>query len=173
MNEIGGDTFVLLLNSCVVIGVIFVLTTLFAKLFIDSSITLKLVSSLKIIFALGLFTALNGILVVFASPSDRTLGYLQGILSTTVIPYTILCRLIFLRKGISAVRTLCTCLVMAGLFITAEPQIFGINTDDDSNTANESTSARILWPLCFALGFLPIRLMNVICEKELKSGGIC
>lgn len=100
MNEIGGDTFVLLLNSCVVIGVIFVLTTLFAKRFIDSSITLKLVSSLKIVFALGLFTALNGILVVFASPPDRTPGYLQGILSTTVIPYTILCRLIFLRKGI-------------------------------------------------------------------------
>lgn len=75
--------------------------------------------------------------------------------------------------GISAVRTLCTCLVMAGLFITAEPQIFGINTDDDSNTANESTSARILWPLCFALGFLPIGLMNVICEKELKSGEVC
>lgn len=62
---------------------------------------------------------------------------------------------------------------MAGLFITAEPQIFGINTDDDSNTADESTSARILWPLCFALGFLPIGLMNVICEKELKGGEVC
>lgn len=62
---------------------------------------------------------------------------------------------------------------MAGLFITAEPQIFGINADDDSNTADESTSSRILWPLCFALGFLPIGLMNVICEKELKSGEVC
>lgn len=62
---------------------------------------------------------------------------------------------------------------MAGLFITAEPQIFGINADDDSNTADESTSARILWPLCFALGFLPIGLMNVICEKELKGGEVC
>jgi hypothetical protein len=56
-------------------------------------------SSLKIIFALGLFTALNGILVVFASPPNRTPGYLQGILSTTSIPFTIICRIIFLRKG--------------------------------------------------------------------------
>lgn len=100
MNEIGGDTFVLLLNTCFVIGVLFVLTTLFAKRFIDNSITWKLAASLKIVFAMGLFTALNGILVVFASPPNRTPGYLQGILSTTVIPYTILCRLIFLRKGI-------------------------------------------------------------------------
>jgi hypothetical protein len=61
---------------------------------------------------------------------------------------------------------------MAGLFITSEPQIFGINSDDDSNTAEESTSARILWPLCFALGFLPIGLMNVICEKELKTSEV-
>ena len=75
--------------------------------------------------------------------------------------------------GISVVRTLCTCLVMAGLFLTIEPQIFGINSDDDSNTVNESTSARILWPLCFALGFLPVGLMNVTCEKELKKGEVC
>nr|XP_022326332.1 uncharacterized protein LOC111126172 isoform X4 [Crassostrea virginica] len=170
MNEIGGDTFVLLLNSCVVIGVLFVLTTLLAKHTIDSSIEFKPASTWKMIFAMGLFTALNGILVVFASPPDRTPGYLQGILSTTTIPYTIICRLIFLRKGISVVRTLCTCLVMAGLFLTIEPQIFGINSDDDSNTVNESTSARILWPLCFALGFLPVGLMNVTCEKELKKG---
>lgn len=99
MNEIGGDSFVLLLNTCVIIGVLFVLTTLFAKYAIDSSTTFKLTSSVKIILALGLFTALNGILVVFASPPNRTPGYLQGILSTTSIPYTIICRLIFLRKG--------------------------------------------------------------------------
>ncbi|XP_061188243.1 uncharacterized protein LOC133196351 [Saccostrea echinata] len=169
MDEIGGDAFVLLLNTCFVIGVLFVLTNLFAKCVIDKSTTFRMTSSIKIIFALGLFTALNGILVVFASPPNRTPGYLQGILSTTTIPFTIICRLIFLRKGISVIRALCTCLVMAGLFITAEPQIFGINSADDSNTAEESTSARILWPLCFALGFLPIGIMNVICEKELKN----
>ena len=113
MNEIGGDTFVLLLNSCVVIGVLFVLTTLLAKHTIDSSIEFKPASTWKIIFAMGLFTALNGILVVFASPPDRTPGYLQGILSTTTIPYTIICRLIFLRKGMHYTFSILWCILWA------------------------------------------------------------
>ena len=58
---------------------------------------------------------------------------------------------------------------MVGLFITTEPQIWGIDAGDDANTKNQSVSARILWPLCFAMGFLPIGMLNVICEKELKK----
>lgn len=70
MNEIGGDIFVLLLNLCVVIGVIFVLIIFFVKCFIDSFIMLKLVFFLKIVFVLGLFMVFNGILVVFVSLFD-------------------------------------------------------------------------------------------------------
>ena len=99
MNEVGGDTFVLLINTCFIISILFVLTTLFAKKVIDNSVTFKPTSSHKIYFIMGLFTALNGILVVYASPPTRTPGYLQGILSSTTIPFTVICRLIFLRKG--------------------------------------------------------------------------
>ncbi|KAK3104794.1 hypothetical protein FSP39_010283 [Pinctada imbricata] len=169
MNESGGDTFVLLINTCFIISIMFVLTTLFAKKFIDPTVTFKPTSKQKIYAMMGLFTALNGIFVVYASPLNRTPGYLQGILSSTTIPFTVLCRLIFLRKGISVAKSICTCVVLVGLFITIEPQIWGIDADADANAAHESAAARILWPLCFAFGFLPIGIMNVICEKELKK----
>jgi hypothetical protein len=58
--------------------------------------------------------------------------------------------------------------IMVGLFITAEPQIWGID-QGGSSTADESTIARILWPLCFVVGFIPGSISSVICEKELKN----
>ena len=57
-----------------------------------------------------------------------------------------------------------------GIFITIEPQIWGIDTGaSDPGEKAESTSARILWPLCFLIGFLPVGMMNVFCEKELQK----
>ncbi len=41
---------------------------------------------------IGLFDALNGVLVVFASPPTRTAPFLQAILSNSAIPLTILFR---------------------------------------------------------------------------------
>ncbi|XP_020900516.1 uncharacterized protein LOC110239152 [Exaiptasia diaphana] len=46
----------------------------------------------KLLFAIGLCDALNGALVVFASPPSRTAPYLQAILGNFSIPLTILAR---------------------------------------------------------------------------------
>lgn len=99
MQEIGGDVFILLLITCFFILILFVLMTLVVKYTIDKTATLRPTSSHKVLFAMGLFTALNGVFIVFASPPNRTPPYLQGILQSMVIPYTILFRLIILRKG--------------------------------------------------------------------------
>lgn len=171
METVGSDIFVLLFITCCTITVIFTLLTLFVKYSkIDSSATLRPTSSYKILFLMGLFTALNGILVVYASPPDRTPPYLQGILQSSVIPFTVLLRFVILRRGISAIRGICTAIVLVGIFITIEPQIWGIDTGaSDPGEKAESTSARILWPLCFLIGFLPVGMMNVFCEKELQK----
>lgn len=98
--EVGGDAFVLLIQTSITVTVIFAVMTMvvrYSKL--DPTASLRPTASWKVLFAMGLFTTLNGILVVNASPPDRTPPYLQGILSATVIPYTVVCRLIILRKG--------------------------------------------------------------------------
>jgi len=74
--------------------------------------------------------------------------------------------------GISTVRALCTCVVLVGLFITTEPQIWGLDAGASSDEPTPSTASRILWPFCFAIGFLPIGLSNVFCEKELKKNEV-
>ena len=99
MNEVGGDTFVLLINTFFISCIVFVLITFFSRSFIDKSVSFRPTSSYKAYFAIGIVNALNGILTVYASPPMRTPGYLQGILSSAIIPFTVLCRLIFLRKG--------------------------------------------------------------------------
>ncbi|XP_021356417.1 uncharacterized protein LOC110452302 isoform X2 [Mizuhopecten yessoensis] len=171
MDEVGGDAFVLLMNTSFTVSILFAIMTLIVKYTkLDPKASLRPKSSWKVLIAMGLFTTLNGILVVNASPPNRTPPYLQGILASTVIPYTVLCRLIILRKGISTVRALCTCVVLAGLFITTEPQTFGLDGSGNGDSGpTPSVLQRIIWPLCFALGFLPIGLSNVFCEKELKK----
>ena len=62
---------------------------------------------------------------------------------------------------------------MAGLFITAMPQLWGLpGSGTGTGEINQSVAARILWPVCFTIGFLPYGIMNVICEKELKKGEV-
>ena len=75
--------------------------------------------------------------------------------------------------GINMARTVCVSTVMIGLFITAMPQLWGLpGSGSGTGAITQSTSKRILWPLCFVLGFLPYGIMNVICEKELKKGEV-
>ena len=51
----------------------------------------------RLLFLVGLCDALNGVLVVFASPGSRTPPYLQAILGNFLIPLTVLFRLVSLH----------------------------------------------------------------------------
>ena len=59
---------------------------------------------------------------------------------------------------------------MIGLFITAEPTIFNIDSDGTSDSGGPplSEAARILWPCAFAFGFVPVAIGYVLTEKEMK-----
>ena len=99
MDVIGADTYVLLSQGVIWFVVIFVIMTQALHYLFDNRITLKPTASYKILFIMGFLTTLNGILVVYASPPNRTPPYLQALLTTTSIPFTVICRIIWLRKG--------------------------------------------------------------------------
>lgn len=73
--------------------VIFGITTLVIAIVHPSSITKDdLTFPQWQFFLIGLFDALNGLLVVYASPSIRTAPFLQAVLGNFLIPLTILFR---------------------------------------------------------------------------------
>ncbi|ESO84332.1 hypothetical protein LOTGIDRAFT_236301 [Lottia gigantea] len=168
MNVIGSDTFALLMICNIWFMIVFVVVMVLIKYTIKKDLSFKPCAAWKWLFVMGLTTTLNGIFVVFSSPPDRTPPYLQGILATTSIPFTVFFRFLILKKGISFKRLVCVGVVLIALFITVEPQIW--NLDGSSNSSSTtSTLARILWPMAFAIGFLPIGVQNAVCERVLKS----
>lgn len=74
------------------------------------------------------------------------------------------------NTGVSIRRIFCLSAVMIGLFITAEPTIFNIDSDGSSDSGGPelSQAARILWPCAFAFGFVPVAIGYVLTEKEMK-----
>ena len=66
---------------------------------IDPTMSLKSTTSHRVMALVGGMNSLNGVLVVYASDPDRTSPQLQAILGTSVIPFTVICRYIILRKG--------------------------------------------------------------------------
>jgi drug/metabolite transporter (DMT)-like permease len=152
--------------------VVFFACVLLAKL-LNRGFSLHLSCSQKRVALMGLFNALNGVLIVYSSPSSRTPVFLQPILSTSLIPFTVILRFILLRKGLSKGRLICTFAVLVGLFICIEPSIFGLG--GNSQSSKNRTATKIYWPILFCLGFLPLGFMNVLQEREVKTdkaGGV-
>nr|XP_022326328.1 uncharacterized protein LOC111126172 isoform X3 [Crassostrea virginica]XP_022326329.1 uncharacterized protein LOC111126172 isoform X3 [Crassostrea virginica]XP_022326330.1 uncharacterized protein LOC111126172 isoform X3 [Crassostrea virginica]XP_022326331.1 uncharacterized protein LOC111126172 isoform X3 [Crassostrea virginica] len=167
MDTIGSDNFVVIYHTVLVCSLLLIFIVIFSKTCIDKTVPLTLASSWKVVLANALSNVVNFILVVYASPPSRTPPYLQSILFMTAIPFTVLLRLLFLRKGMSAGRGISCAVIVVGLFISSEPQIWGLKTQQTASNASSSLTERILWPLCFALGFIPFALVNLTCEKEL------
>ncbi len=63
---------------------------------------------------------------------------------------------------------------MIGIFITAEPAIFNIDQGGTENTSGQKLSLieRVLWPLAFAMGFVPVAISYVLTEKEMKRNEV-
>ncbi|KAK7490961.1 hypothetical protein BaRGS_00017833 [Batillaria attramentaria] len=170
MEVVGGDTYVVLLYGAMTFPVVLAAMTLALKVTVDRSLSLKPTSAWRTFFLLGLCNTLNGVGVVFASPPDRTAPYLQGILATIQIPFTVFCRFLILRKGISVRRLFCTIAVLIGIFITIEPQIWSLPGSGSDSSSGGSAAAHVIWPMIFAVAFLPFAIFSVICERELKKG---
>lgn len=122
-------------------------------------------------FLVGLFDALNGVFIVYASPPVRTAPFLQAILGNFLIPLTIVFRLLIIRKRPTLLKLCCAAAVLVGLIIALIPIMQGDNFDPQDKEAwlQQPKAARILWPLCFVVGFIPAALMNVFEEKGLQD----
>ena len=119
---------------------------------------------------IGLLNSLNGIFVVFASLPSRTPAFLQPLLSTVVIPFTVIFRFIILRKKVSVPRLICCLAVVVGLIISAEPVIFNIDGGNEGGSTEKSSSAKkAIWSAVFAFGFVPLAISNVVQEMTVKT----
>ncbi|XP_071110263.1 crt homolog 1-like [Haliotis cracherodii] len=143
------------------------------KVFFDRELPLRPTATLKSLVIYGISNALTGVFIVFASLPERTPPYLQSIIGSSLIPFTVICRCIMLRKGVSLRRAVCIIIAMIGLFITMEPRIWGLKGSSGTGSSTGSatvvfTVGRILWPLSFCFGFVPDAVNRVITEQQLK-----
>lgn len=170
MTKEGHSEYPVLLLSAVWFPVFFFSIVAVAK-FLNPMMSIISTVSHRMMALVGLLNALNGIFVVYASSTVRTSATLQAILSTSIIPFTVICRYIILRKGVSRARLVCTIIVLIGLFISLEPTIFNINGTNESSHQRSDLSPfeQVLWPIIFMFGFLPLGIMNAVLEKELKK----
>ena len=69
-------------------------------------------------------------------------------------------------------RLVCTGIVLIGLFIALEPEIFNIGQSNTPQPGAVTGIMAALWPVIFLLGFLPLGILNVLIERELKKGQV-
>lgn len=171
MTKDGGSEYPVLLLSSMWFPFFF-FGLVFLTKFLSPSMSLRSSVSNRIMLLVGFLNAINGVLVVYASSTSRTPAALQAILSTSVIPFTVISRYILLRKGVSKARLVCTGIVLIGLFISLEPTIFNIDGNGGGGGGGEHLSnfEKFIWPVIFMFGFLPVGISNAVLERELKKG---
>ncbi|XP_038067525.1 uncharacterized protein LOC119737330 [Patiria miniata] len=141
----------------------------FINKFLNPMAETKSSVSHKLMALLGLLNATNGILVVYAADPKRTSGSLQALLATSSIVFTVIFRYIILRKGVGRARLVCTGIVLIGLFISLEPEIFNVGGTPPPVPGAVTGVMKVVWPIIFLLGFLPLGILNVLIERELKK----
>jgi len=104
---------------------------------------------------IGVFDALNGILVVFASPLSRTPGALQAILVQTTIPFTIVISKFMIRKTYSFDQIIGGVMTVLGCLVSLIPKF------DNPDIG----SFEFYWPLIYLIGIIPSVLMNIMEES--------
>eukprot|EP01084_Bolivina_argentea_P025544 47506_1 len=119
-------------------------------------------------FLIGFCNALNGLLLVFAAPPTRTPTFLQAILGTFNIAWTILFRCLILHKYPTKMQFIWAGGVFIGLFLASCPSVFGL--DSGSSFTSQAIGAwKVMWPVIFASSFAPAAIMNVVGEEVLKE----
>jgi hypothetical protein len=80
--------------------VVYLVQLVFVKLFIDRSTPLKPSIPWSYMVISGSFLGIGIALTSFAAPPSRTPPYLQAILQTLTVPFTVIARLVVVRKGL-------------------------------------------------------------------------
>eukprot|EP01129_Flabellula_baltica_P014139 TRINITY_DN6717_c0_g1_i1.p1 TRINITY_DN6717_c0_g1~~TRINITY_DN6717_c0_g1_i1.p1 ORF type:complete len:377 (-),score=44.90 TRINITY_DN6717_c0_g1_i1:5-1093(-) len=168
-NGTSGPYFVLLsasTSSTIIYGLLFLVMSFFTK---STMIPLNRQNVLLFVI-IGGFSTLNGILLVYASPPNRTPPILQGFLLETSFIWTIIGTKLFVKEKSS--YDYCECLpvmslvgVFDGIVISLLPTI--INIIENGNGI--SGASNILWAFILLLGLIPAALGNVFIERLLKN----
>ena len=99
VDHSGSDAYNVLLFTAFWFPWVFFSIALIQKFTVERTMSLFPWHQRKFILIAGLMNAMNGLLVVYTADPARTPAYLQAILMTFTIPYTVLCRFLMLRKG--------------------------------------------------------------------------
>ena len=104
---------------------------------------------------IGVFDALNGILIVYASPLSRTPGALQAILMQTLIPFTIIISKLILKKSYTFDQLMGGGMAILGCIVSLIPKFNDPDLGD----------FKFYWALIFLIGNIPLVLMNIFEES--------
>lgn len=109
-------------------------------------------------FWVGLLTTLNGFLMLFASP--HVPGVLQALIgpSVSMIPLSMLCSAIMLRRKYNLVQVGSVLVILIGLFVAFFPSLHDSNSDNS-----------IWWNLIFFIASIPIAFATVYQEKAFQE----
>lgn len=165
----GSDPYFVLFFASGAFSVLFAMWLVLMHLFSDQLTTQNTNLKHKDMFLVGFFNSLNGLMAVYSSPTERTAAFLQALLTNFSIPMTIGVRWLVLGRKINQRQGFAALLVIAGIFLALAPIVFGIDQKPVHGHNSAKGIARILWPLCFMLGFLPYALYTVYQEKGLKT----
>jgi drug/metabolite transporter (DMT)-like permease len=103
---------------------------------------------------IGVFDALNGILIVFSSALERTPGALQAILIQTIIPLTIISSKLLLKKKYTMNQLVGGGVCLMGCIVSLIPKFEN----------PEIGNFNLIYPALFLLGCFPAVLMNIFEE---------
>ncbi|XP_065182759.1 uncharacterized protein LOC135813609 isoform X2 [Sycon ciliatum] len=121
---------------------------------------------------LGAANTVNGLLVAASSSEDRTPVFLQPVLQTALIPFTVLMSYLLLGKREGSARLIACLAVVVGVIVSAEPVMFNIDGLGrgvaDARPGHTSSLVHVAWSCVYLLGYLPIALAVVVQEKLLK-----
>ena len=100
INKGSTDEYSVLFFTTIWFPVFFFGLVVINKLF-DPDMVLRSTVSHRVMALSGTLNAANLLLIVYASDSSRTSPQLQAILGTSVIPFTVICRYLIIKKGIT------------------------------------------------------------------------
>jgi len=114
---------------------------------------------------IGILNALNGLLVVNASPGKRTPADLQAILAQSALPFTFLLSKLIKSEKLKSNQLYGVSIVCLGIFLSLIPVFVSLGNGEIGNF----TLTNLLWCIIFLLGNLPAAACNVYQDKLLKD----
>ncbi|KAL6052255.1 hypothetical protein QOT17_012276 [Balamuthia mandrillaris] len=120
----------------------------------------------------GVFNGLNGLLLVYASPENRTPPLLQPLLVNTGILWSMICTRIFIGKKDGALPylrwepILALVLVVSGIMLSLSPTIHAVVEGKQKLMQHDGG---LMWAFIFMLAVAPGAIANVVQEKFLKT----